>query len=82
MTDLTICPRCAHEAIEQLFTSPVPGVWEVLQCQLCLYSWRTSEPDRRTRRDTYPETFMMTAADIDNAPAVPSIPPLRVLRTR
>lgn len=78
MTGITICPRCAHDTIEQLSTSPVPGVWEVLQCARCLYCWRTTEPARRTHRDAYPETFMMTTADIDNAPAVPSIPPLRV----
>ncbi|MFF5945984.1 non-oxidative hydroxyarylic acid decarboxylases subunit D, partial [Streptomyces althioticus] len=28
---MTICPRCAFETIEKLYTSPVPGVWDVLQ---------------------------------------------------
>lgn len=71
-----ICPRCAHETIEHLTTSPVPGVWEVFQCARCLYTWRTSEPARRTQRDAYPVEFRMTQADIDNAPEVPVIPPL------
>ena len=71
------CPRCGHETIELLFTSPVAGVWDVLQCQQCLYCWRTSEPARRTDRDAYPASFRMTVADIDSAPEVPSIPPLR-----
>ncbi|WP_182544220.1 non-oxidative hydroxyarylic acid decarboxylases subunit D [Halosaccharopolyspora lacisalsi] len=72
-----MCPRCAHESISKLAGSPVAGAWEVLQCQRCLYTWRTTEPDRRTKRDSYPEAFKMTQADIDNAPEVPAIPALR-----
>ncbi|WP_329459840.1 non-oxidative hydroxyarylic acid decarboxylases subunit D [Streptomyces sp. NBC_01497] len=70
----TICPRCAYSDIETLFSSPVPGVWHVLQCQQCLYCWRTSEPDRRTTRDAYPDSFRMTRADIDAAIEVPARP--------
>ena len=47
-----------------------------MQCPRCLYSWRTTEPPRRTSRDAYPEEFRMTQADIDNASEVPAIPPL------
>ncbi|MFS4105265.1 MULTISPECIES: non-oxidative hydroxyarylic acid decarboxylases subunit D [Streptomyces] len=71
------CPRCAFEAVDTLHTSPVPGVWDVLQCRRCLYTWRTSEPARRTRREAYPEQFRMTPQDIENAPEVPALPPLR-----
>jgi hypothetical protein len=77
MTPHLRCPRCAYETIEELFASPVTGAWTVLQCQQCLYCWRTSEPDRRISRDSYPEEFRMTVADIASAPEVPSIPPLR-----
>jgi len=73
------CPRCAHDTIEVLFTSPVVGAWAVRQCQQCLYCWRTSEPARRTEREAYPEGFRMTSDDIASAPEVPSVPPLRVL---
>ncbi len=59
-------------------TSPVPGVWDVLQCTRCLYMWRTTEPDRRTRREAYPVEFRLTQADIDAAPEVPVVPPLIV----
>ena len=76
MATNVICPRCAFETIEQLYTSPVSGVWEVLQCQQCLYCWRTSEPARRTHRDAYPDEFKRTVGDIVNAPEVPAIPPL------
>ncbi|WP_443044466.1 non-oxidative hydroxyarylic acid decarboxylases subunit D [Streptomyces sp. DHE17-7] len=37
------CPRCAHGSVRTLYSSPVPGVWDVLQCGRCLYTWRTSE---------------------------------------
>ncbi|MEU6419165.1 non-oxidative hydroxyarylic acid decarboxylases subunit D [Streptomyces spiralis] len=72
--DTTICPRCAYETIAKLYTSPVPGAWEVLQC---LHCWRTSEPARRTQRDAYPDSFKMNVEDIASAPEVPTIPPLR-----
>lgn len=71
-----ICPRCGEEHIEVLAKSPVAGVWTVYRCQHCFYTWRSSEPLRRTSREHYPEQFKMTQADIDNAPVVPSIPPL------
>ncbi|MEV6231257.1 non-oxidative hydroxyarylic acid decarboxylases subunit D [Saccharopolyspora shandongensis] len=73
----TVCPRCAHETVDKLYSSPVPGVWDVLQCQQCLYTWRTSEPARRTSRDAYPDRFKMTLEDIKAAREVPAIPPLR-----
>ncbi|ECH0725124.1 hypothetical protein GRZ51_003375 [Salmonella enterica subsp. enterica serovar Bareilly] len=71
-----ICPRCADAHIELMATSPVKGVWTVYQCQHCLYTWRDTEPLRRTSREHYPQAFRMTPKDIDDAPMVPSIPPV------
>ena len=71
-----ICPRCADEHIEVMATSPVKDVWTVYQCQHCLYTWRDTEPLRRTSREHYPDAFRMTQKDIDDAPQVPTIPPL------
>ncbi|WP_329247488.1 hypothetical protein OG417_53600 [Actinoallomurus sp. NBC_01490] len=71
------CPRCAFEHVERVASSPVPGVWEVLRCERCLYTWRTTEPDRRTSRDHYPEEFRLTQEDFDEAPEVPPVPPVR-----
>ncbi|WP_096933238.1 non-oxidative hydroxyarylic acid decarboxylases subunit D [Escherichia coli] len=73
-----ICPRCADEQIEVMAKSPVKDVWTVYQCQHCLYTWRDTEPLRRTSREHYPEAFRMTQKDIDDTPMVPSIPPLLV----
>lgn len=72
-----ICPRCAWESLDRLATSPVPEVWEVWQCTRCLYTWRTSEPERRTRREEYPERYRITQADIDSSSEMPAVPPLR-----
>ncbi|MCI2422116.1 hypothetical protein MOQ72_32265 [Saccharopolyspora sp. K220] len=70
------CPRCAHDVIDLLYTSPVAGSWEVLQCQRCLYGWRTSEPARRTEPGAYPDSFKMSPEAILSAPEIPSIPAL------
>lgn len=78
----TICPRCAYSDIDKIHSSQILGAWDVLQCQQCLYCWRTSEPARRTQRDAYPDSFKMTAEDIANAPEVPAIPPLVAGRAR
>lgn len=72
-----ICPRCAHSTLETLADSPVPDVWKVLQCGLCHYTWRTTEPARRSNRQDYPERFRLTQADLENAQEMPTIPPLR-----
>jgi hypothetical protein len=72
-----ICPRCEHAGIETLALSPVPGVWQVLQCGRCHYTWRTSEPARRSSREAYPAQFRLTQADLDAAQEMPTVPPLR-----
>lgn len=33
-----ICPRCGEAHVELLAVSPVTGVWQVYQCQHCLYT--------------------------------------------
>lgn len=71
------CPRCDYDKVERLYGSSVSDAWDVLRCQRCLYTSRTSEADRRTQRDAYPDRFKMAAADIDDTPEVPSIPRLR-----
>lgn len=71
-----ICPRCADDTVHTLAHSPVKDVWTVYQCQRCLYTWRNTEPARRTQRDRYPEAFRITPKEIDDAPEVPSVPPL------
>ena len=71
-----ICPRCGNSKVEIMAESKIKNIWIVYQCLICLYTWRNTEPSRRTKRDDYPEEFRMTQKDIDNAPEVPTIPPL------
>ncbi|SDH07069.1 non-oxidative hydroxyarylic acid decarboxylases subunit D [Nonomuraea jiangxiensis] len=70
-------PRCDHDDVVVAATSPVPGVWEVFQCQMYTYMWRSAEPLRRISRERYPAEFRLTKADIDAAHESPSIPALR-----
>ncbi len=59
--------------ITVLTRSAVPGVWDVLSCQRCTFSWRTSEPAAQTSA-VYPARFVLSEADIANAPEVPPVP--------
>ena len=74
------CPRCDHDDITRLAVSPGPDIWDVHHCERCLYTWRTSEPARRTRREQYPERFRLTPEDLTHAPAVPAVPERRAER--
>jgi hypothetical protein len=56
-----------------LTRSAVPGVWDVLSCQRCTFSWLTSEPAAQTSA-AYPARFALSEADIPNAPEVPPVP--------
>ncbi|MFB7508312.1 non-oxidative hydroxyarylic acid decarboxylases subunit D [Streptomyces broussonetiae] len=76
-TNYTVCPRCECPRLEHVHSSPVPGVWDVLQCARCLYMWRTSEPARRTRREACPEGFRLREEDLAAAVETPAVPPLR-----
>ena len=71
------CPRCDDGDAVAIATSPVRGAWEIYQCAACMYFWRSTEPRRRTDRALYPEEFRMTRAEIEDAPQVPTVPPLR-----
>ncbi|WP_128294265.1 non-oxidative hydroxyarylic acid decarboxylases subunit D [Afifella sp. JA880] len=71
-----ICPRCGDDHIVELAHSPVAGIWTVFQCAECLFTWRSTEPPRRSDREHYPDAFRMDARDITDAAAIPPVPPL------
>lgn len=48
----------------------------VFKTKSAVSTWRNTEPARRTEREHYPPEFRMIQQDIDNAPEVPTIPPL------
>lgn len=59
--------------ITVLTRSAVPGVWDVLPCQRCTFSWLTSESAAQISA-AYPARFALSEADIANAPEVPPVP--------
>jgi hypothetical protein len=72
----SICPRCAADSIATIAFSPVPAAWELRQCEGCLYTWRTTEPARRSQRYAYPVAFRLNKDDLHHAEEIPRIPPL------
>jgi hypothetical protein len=74
---MMICPRCQHQGAGVLFESPVQGVWTVFQCEQCLYTWRSTEPPRRSDPRYYPQAFRLDPDKLEHAEAIPQIPPLR-----
>jgi hypothetical protein len=65
------CLRCRGETITVLARSAVPGVWDLLSCQRCTYSWRTSEPATQIFAAAYPARFALSEADVANTPEAP-----------
>ena len=43
-----VCPRCKSENVRVLATSPVSGRWIMYVCDVCIYSWRSTEPRSAT----------------------------------
>ncbi len=64
------CPRCDHEEISTIATSPVEGVWEMYQCDTCYYSWRSTENPRVS------DVFKLDDEKIANLQVIPPLPPL------
>jgi hypothetical protein len=70
-----ICPRCRHEKISLLCKSPVGDVWEMYLCNLCNYSWRSTEIEAIQNPDLYNPKFQLTEEQIDNLMVLPPVPP-------
>ena len=70
-----LCPRCRSAAVDVRTTSPVPDMWTVYGCGVCLYTWRTTEPEGNTDPEKYPAVFRLTPDDLGNLLVVPTIPP-------
>lgn len=66
------CPRCEHESISTIAKSPIEGAWEIYQCDLCFYSWRSTEDPH------VDDVFKLTPEEIENLQVIPPVPPLEV----
>jgi vanillate/4-hydroxybenzoate decarboxylase subunit D len=76
-TQSSICPRCDSTATRVLTVSPVAGVWTMYTCDVCFYSWRSTEPSYATDPATYPAAFKVDPATIPGMPGIPTVPPRR-----
>jgi vanillate/4-hydroxybenzoate decarboxylase subunit D len=69
---MNTCPRCESKA-ELVAKSPVEGAWEVYLCPVCIFTWRSIEPESITNPEKYNKAFKVNPADIPNAAHVPPI---------
>lgn len=67
------CPRCNSATTDVMSRSQ--GAWDVYLCRDCLYSWRTTEPDRLLHHETYDPRFRLTPEKISRFNEVPAVPP-------
>lgn len=72
-----VCPRCRSTATEVLATAPSAGVWTIYHCEICLYAWRSTEPEENRDPEKYPVAFRLKPEDMQKFPTVPGIPPLQ-----
>ncbi|ADK68568.1 conserved hypothetical protein [Olsenella uli DSM 7084] len=64
------CPRCECDHISTIAKSPIPGAWEVYECDRCYYSWRSTETPH------VDDVFKLTPEQIKNLQVIPAVPPL------
>ncbi|WP_026693411.1 non-oxidative hydroxyarylic acid decarboxylases subunit D [Peribacillus kribbensis] len=67
------CPRCESKA-DLMAKSPVEGAWEVYMCPVCIFTWRSIEPESITKPEKYNRAFKVDPADIPLAENVPPLP--------
>ena len=68
------CPRCSGAA-GLLATSPCAGAWEMYGCDVCFFSWRSSE-DFDLPSYRLPTNFRVDASAVAELSAFPAIPEL------
>lgn len=69
---MPVCPRCESNA-DLVAKSPVEGAWEVYLCPVCIFTWRSIEPESITSPEKYNRAFKVNPEDIPNAAHVPPI---------
>ena len=72
-----LCPRCGSEGVALLAKAPVDDAWEVYLCDVCFYSYRSTEPEARRERRLYDERFRIDPAAISGLDQIPPVPKLR-----
>jgi uncharacterized membrane-anchored protein len=65
------CPRCRGTAVEQHHAARRGDgslVWQVLHCESCSFTWRTSEPAATLDPAQRPALFQLDAKRLDALP--------------
>lgn len=68
-----ICPRCHSDAGYVISRSPVEGEWEMYNCKVCGYSWRSTDVPQNRSPEDFPENFRWKADEIDKFAPFPPI---------
>lgn len=68
------CPRCESAQPQILSYSPVKDAWVVYHCEICFFTWRSTEPDFITDPAKYNPHFKFTPAAMDDFDVMPSVP--------
>lgn len=71
-----ICPRCESDAVSLMAKAPLDNAWEVYICDVCKYSYRNTEPERRRNPELYDARFKIDPEKIGAMGVIPPIPPL------
>ena len=69
-----VCPRCDSNNVKVLTKAPVDDAWEVYICEVCYYSWRSTEADDLLDPAKYDKRFKIDPAKISDLIQIPPIP--------
>jgi len=73
-----ICVRCLRNSAQKIADAPDgSGAWEVYYCEICNYSWRSSEEAQTTMPDKRDPEFQLDKVDLDALQILNPIPPLK-----
>ncbi|MBE6185515.1 non-oxidative hydroxyarylic acid decarboxylases subunit D [Heyndrickxia ginsengihumi] len=75
-----ICPRCDSKEATVISKSPKKGVWEMYECPVCLFTWRSNEPESIANPEKYNRAFKVNPANIPHTDIVPAIPERKVVK--
>ena len=69
------CPRCLMDSASVISKSPVPGVWEMYNCSVCGYSWRSTDVLQNRSPEHFPEEFRWDSSQFDKLASYPPVSP-------
>ncbi len=70
------CPRCDSELVSVMVKSPVGHAWEVYLCDICKFSWRSTEGENITDPEQYDKRFKLNSEEFNKLDQIPPVPPL------